>query len=186
MTTTVLLPVPFKPTTCQTSSMRYSLRGIRKLPKSTGLPSLITGPPRNAHVAWSQPEDHCHAPLTRYPPSTTVPAPIGAYDDETRTVGSLPPHLVLCLLVEQGEVPVVHTDDGRHPPGGTTRAGEAPDRLVEDGGGVALHATPLLGLEQLEEADLVEFVHGLIGQAPQFFGGLSALGDPRQQIVDAG
>ena len=31
--------------------MRYSVRGIRKLPKSTGLPSLITGPPRNAHVA---------------------------------------------------------------------------------------------------------------------------------------
>src|SRR6476620_2075179 len=90
LTTTVLLPVPRKPTTCHTSSMRYSVRGIRKLPKSTGLPSLMTGPPRNAHVAWSQPDDQFHEPLTRYPPSTTVPAPIGAYDEEMRTVGSSP------------------------------------------------------------------------------------------------
>src|SRR6478736_4670061 len=58
LTTTVLLPVPRKPTTCHTSSMRYSVRGIRKLPKSTG-------PPRNAHVAWSQPDDQFHEPLTR-------------------------------------------------------------------------------------------------------------------------
>src|SRR6478672_12824410 len=65
LTTSVLLPVPFKPTTCHTSSMRYSLRGIRKLPKSTGLPSLITGPPTNVHVAWPDPDDHCQAPLTR-------------------------------------------------------------------------------------------------------------------------
>src|ERR1700760_904145 len=65
LTTTVLLPVPLRPTTCQTSSMRYSVRGIRKLPKSTGRPSLITGPPRKAHVAWSQPDDQFHEPLTR-------------------------------------------------------------------------------------------------------------------------
>src|SRR6478735_1439230 len=65
LTTTVLLPVPFRPTTCHTSSMVYSVRGIRKLPKSTGRPSLITGPPRNAQVACSLPEDHCQAPLTR-------------------------------------------------------------------------------------------------------------------------
>src|ERR1700730_6221898 len=76
LTTTVLLPVPRSPTTCQTSSMRYSLRGMRKLPKSTGLPSLITGPPRNAQVACSQPDDQFHEPLTRQPPSTTAPAPL--------------------------------------------------------------------------------------------------------------
>src|SRR3954465_3816366 len=65
LTPTVLLPVPRKPTPCHTSSMRYSERGIRKLPKSTGLPSLMTGPPRNAHEAWSQPDDQFHEPLTR-------------------------------------------------------------------------------------------------------------------------
>ena len=65
LTTSVLLPVPFKPTTCHTSSIWYSVRGIRKLPKSTGLPSLITGPPTNVHVAWSQPDDQFHEPLTR-------------------------------------------------------------------------------------------------------------------------
>src|ERR1700754_2804472 len=65
LTTMVLLPVPRRPTTCQTLSMRYSVRGIRKLPNSTGLPSLITGPPRNAHVAWSQPDDQFQEPLTR-------------------------------------------------------------------------------------------------------------------------
>ncbi|SHX91734.1 Uncharacterised protein [Mycobacteroides abscessus subsp. abscessus] len=64
-TTTVLLPVPRRPTTFHTSSMRYSVRGIRKLPKSTGRPSLMTGPPRNAQVAWSQPEDQFHEPFTR-------------------------------------------------------------------------------------------------------------------------
>src|ERR1700681_2916031 len=62
LTTTVLLPVPRSPTTCQTSSMRYSR----------------PGPPRKAQVAWSHPDDQFHEPLTRYPPSTTVPAPIGA------------------------------------------------------------------------------------------------------------
>src|SRR6201991_2924434 len=65
LTTTVFEPVPLSPTTSHTSSIRYSLRGIRKLPKSTGLPSLMTGPPRKAHVAWSQPDDQFHEPLTR-------------------------------------------------------------------------------------------------------------------------
>jgi hypothetical protein len=37
---------------------------MRKLPKSTGRPSLITGPPTNVQLAWSQPEDQRHAPLT--------------------------------------------------------------------------------------------------------------------------
>src|SRR5579875_3470718 len=90
LTCSVLLPVPRSPTTCQTSSISYSPRGIKKLPKSTGRPSLITGPPTNVQVAWSHPDDQFHEPLTRYPPSTTVPAPIGAYDDEIRTLVSSP------------------------------------------------------------------------------------------------
>src|SRR3977135_3394587 len=57
LTTRVLHPGPSRPTTSHTSSVRYSGRGIRKLPKSTGLPSLIPGPPTNVHVAWSQPDD---------------------------------------------------------------------------------------------------------------------------------
>src|ERR1700756_586433 len=65
LTTSVLLPVPRRPTTCHTSSIWYSVRGIRKLPKSTGRPSLITGAPTNVHVAWAQPDDQFHDPLTR-------------------------------------------------------------------------------------------------------------------------
>ncbi|CKS27078.1 Uncharacterised protein [Mycobacterium tuberculosis] len=65
LTTRVLLPVPRKPTTYHTSLISYSLRGIRKLPKSTGRPSLMTGPPTNVQLAWSQPEDQFHDPLTR-------------------------------------------------------------------------------------------------------------------------
>ena len=62
---------------------------------------------------------------------------------------------------------------------------EPAHRLVEDRR-VALQAAPLLGLQQLEEADLVEFGDGLVGQPPQILGRLGALGDQRQQIVDAG
>src|ERR1700739_3318974 len=65
LTISWLLPVPRRPTTCHTSSMVYWVRGIRKLPKSTGRPSLITGPPTNVHVAWSQPDDQFQDPLTR-------------------------------------------------------------------------------------------------------------------------
>src|ERR1700756_1373151 len=65
LTISVLLPVPRRPTTCHTSSMVSSGRGIRNLPKPTGLPSLITGPPTNVHVAWSQPDDQFHDPRTR-------------------------------------------------------------------------------------------------------------------------
>src|SRR6201987_6372945 len=65
LTTTVLLPVPRRPTTCQTSSIRYSLRGIRKLPKSTGRPSVTPGPPGKAPAAGAQPDAHFQEPLTR-------------------------------------------------------------------------------------------------------------------------
>ena len=62
---------------------------------------------------------------------------------------------------------------------------EPAHRLVEHRR-VALQATPLLGLQQLEEADLVELGDRLIGQTPKILGRLRALGDQRQQLVDAG
>src|ERR1700754_2197409 len=65
LTFSVLLPVPRSPTTCQTSSISYSVRGIRKLPKSTGLPFLITSPPTTVRAAWSHPDDQFHEPFTR-------------------------------------------------------------------------------------------------------------------------
>src|ERR1700741_3299124 len=51
LTTSVLLPVPRRPTTCHTSSIVYSVRGTRKLPKSTVLPAGSTGLSPNVHVA---------------------------------------------------------------------------------------------------------------------------------------
>jgi hypothetical protein len=72
------------------------------------------------------------------------------------------PDLVLRLLIEQREVPVVHADDRADPAGGTACAAEPAHRLVEDRR-VALEAAPLLGLQQLEEADLVEFGDGVVG-----------------------
>ena len=114
-----------------------------------------------------------------------MPAPIGAYDDEIRTVGVVAPHLVLRLLVEQRQMPVVHADDRADPAGGSTGAGDAPHRFVEERR-IALQAAPLLGLEQLEEADLGELGDRLVGQPSQILGRLCPLGDQRQQIVDAG
>jgi hypothetical protein len=151
--------------------MRYSVRGIRKLPKSTGLPSLMTGPPRNA------------------------PHEISAVDDRARThrrirrgdadCRVITPDVFLCLLVEQREVPVVHADDRAHPARGSAVRRDAAHRFVERRR-IALQATPLLGLQQLEEADLVQFGHRLIREAAQVLGRLRALGDQRQQVVDAG
>ena len=62
---------------------------------------------------------------------------------------------------------------------------EPADRLVEQRR-IALQAAPLLGLQQLEEADLVEFADGLVGQPAQILGRLGPLAQLRQQIVDAG
>src|SRR6202011_5078534 len=97
----------------------------------------------------------------------------------------LAPHLFLGLLVEQRKVPVVHADDRADPAGGSAGGGDAPDRFVEQRR-VALQAAPLLGLKQLEEADLVEFGDRVIGQPPKILRRLGSLGDQRQQVVDAG
>ena len=102
-----------------------------------------------------------------------------------RTVGIVAPHLFLRLLVEQREVPVVHADDRADPAGGSAGRRDAAHRFVEHRR-IALQAAPLLGLEQLEEADLVEFGHRLVGQPPKILRRLGSLGDQRQQVVDAG
>ena len=62
---------------------------------------------------------------------------------------------------------------------------DAPDGLVEQRR-IALQAAPLLGLQKLEEADLVEFGDRLVGQPAQILCRLGALRDQRQQVVDAG
>ena len=92
--------------------------------------------------------------------------------------GIVAPHLFLCLLIEQRQVPVVHADDRADPAGGTTRRRDAAHGFVEHGR-VALQAAPLLGLEQFEEADLVELGNGLVGQPPQILRRLGSLGDQR-------
>ena len=99
-------------------------------------------------------------------------------------LGVLAPDLLLGLLVEQRQMPVVHADDRAHPAGGTARARQPPRRLVEQRG-IALQTAPLLGLQQGEETDLVERLDGLVGQPAQILRRLSALPNLRKQIIDA-
>jgi hypothetical protein len=106
---------------------------------------------------------------------------VGRRDADRRIVA---PDLFLRLLVEQREVPVVHADDRADPARRAACAAEPTHGLVERGG-VALEAAPLFGLQQLEETGLVEFGDGLVRDAPEILGGLRALGDQRQQVVDA-
>ena len=84
-------PVPLRPTTCHTSTISYCDFSTRKVQKSTILSfSSRTGPPTKTQSAWSLPEDHDHLPLSTSPSAVFLAAPIGAYDDEIRTVGSSP------------------------------------------------------------------------------------------------
>jgi hypothetical protein len=48
-----------------------------------------------------------------------------------------------------------------------------------------VQSTPLFGLQQFEETDLVELGDGLVGKLAKILRGLSALADERQQIIDA-
>src|SRR3954466_2663173 len=90
-TTMSLEPVPRRPTTFQTSSIRYCSRGTMKVRKSTTLPSsLKTSPPSSTHEQWSQPEEKLHLPLRMKPPSVSVALPVGAYDELSRTLVSEP------------------------------------------------------------------------------------------------
>ena len=97
-------------------------------------------------------EGPCGVVATRRPVPRSVDQ-IAAVDHDARAhrgvgrrdthVGVLAPDLVLGLLVEQRQVPVVHADDRTHPAGGTAGAGQPADRLVEQCG-VALQPAPLL------------------------------------------
>ena len=79
----------------------------------------------------------------------------------------------------------MHADDRADPTGGTACSSDSANRFVK-GRRIALQPAPLLRLQQLEESGLVELIDGLIGKAAQILGRLRALGDKRQQVVDAG
>ena len=63
----------------------------------------------------------------------------------------------------------MHTEDAHRPTGGAAGAGQPPHRLEEQGR-IALQAAPLLGLHQLEEADLFELGDRRIGDLAQVLG----------------
>ena len=71
------------------------------------------------------------------------------------------------------------------PARGTTSTRQSADGLEEQRG-IGLQATPLLGLQQFEEADLVQIRDRRVRNAPQAFGLLSAVAQPRQKLVDTG
>ena len=130
---------------------------------------------------------------TRGPVPRTVDQ-VPAVDDDAGThrrvrgghphVGVVTPHLFLRFLVEQGQVPVVHPDDRGDPTGGAAGTAQTTHRLVE-GGGRGLISTPLRGLQQLEEADLLQFGDRGVRQTPQVLGLLRALAQDRQQVVNS-
>ncbi len=97
----------------------------------------------------------------------------------------LAPDVLLGLLLEVGQVPVVHTEDARRPTGRPAGAGQPAHRLEEQRR-VALQAAPLLGLDELEEADLVELGDGRVGNPAQVLGLLGPLAQIREQFIDAG
>src|SRR4051812_29518532 len=49
-----------------------------------------TTPPRNTHRAWSHPLEKLQRPRRTNPSSTFSTVPDGAYDDEIKTLSSLP------------------------------------------------------------------------------------------------
>jgi hypothetical protein len=118
---------------------------------------------------------------------------VAAVDDRARAhwcvgggdpdFGVLAPDVFLRLLREQREVPVVHAHNARHPAGGPARTGDLAHGVVEDHriGGVT---APLLGLEQPEEAGLLQRLHAFVGDAPQVLGLLCAFAQRRQQRFD--
>ncbi len=72
-----------------------------------------------------------------------------------------------------------------HPTGRAACAGQPTDRLVEQCR-VALQTAPLLGLQQLEEADLVKFADRGVRQTAQVLGLLGSLPQLGQQVIDCG
>ena len=103
-------------------------------------------------------------------------------DPHRRVIG---PDIFLSLLIELREMPVVHAEDRGGPSGGPAGAGD-PAHGLEEQRGIALQATPLLGLQHLEVAGGVEIGDRRVGKTAQIFGLLVALPQPRQEIVDSG
>ncbi len=76
--------MPRRPWTCQPSVKRTSSRGTTAT-SSSGSPSgpITTSPstagmkPAATYWLWPVPEPKLHAPVSRYPPSTNVPVPLG-------------------------------------------------------------------------------------------------------------
>ena len=88
--------------------------------------------------------------------------------DEDLVAGA--PDLVLRLLVEEGELPLVNADNAEHP--GRRGAVLGNRHLhVEEDLRVVLKAAPDLWLQNAEEASLVEGRDVLLGQLPDLVGG---------------
>ena len=98
-------------------------------------------------------------------------------------VGILGPYVLLGLLREQGQVPVVDTDDPGHPSGGAARARDVADSRVEQYR-VGLVAAPLLRLEQPEEPRLLQRLDRVVGDAAKILGLLCTFPQGGQQRVD--
>ena len=103
-------------------------------------------------------------------------------DPHRRVIG---PDILLGLLIELGEMPVVHAEDRGGPTGGPAGAGD-PAHSLEEQRGIALQAAPLLGLQHLEIAGGVEIGDRRVGKTAQILGLLVALAQPRQQFIDGG
>src|ERR1700712_4728855 len=66
---------------------------VRK--STTWSSALNTRPPSRPHWQWSQPEEKLHLPESWKPPSATIALPVGAYDELSRVLTSLP-HTACC------------------------------------------------------------------------------------------
>ena len=103
-------------------------------------------------------------------------------DANRRIVG---PDVLLGLLVELRQVPVVHTEDAAGPPGRPACAGDAAHGFEEDGG-IALQPAPLLGLEEFEETRLLQIRDVGVRKPTQLFGVGGAFAQAGQNLVDRG
>src|ERR1700712_1984217 len=67
-----------------------------KVRKSTTCPSVLnTRPPSSTHEQWSHPLEKLHLPDSVKPPSAWTALPVGAYDELSRVLVSLP-HTACC------------------------------------------------------------------------------------------
>ena len=153
--------------------------------KSTTWPSALnTSPPSSTHWQWSQPEEKLHLPESVKPPSVCTALPVGAYDELSRVLGVLAPDRLLRLVGEQRDLPRVHADHAGDPAGRAAGAGDVAHRGVEVDR-VGLEAVEPLGLQQPEEAGLLELLDRRLGDHAQPLGLVGALAEGGQQVADA-